>query len=460
MKGIALIAGLQIGSGIFSSPGVVVANTGSVGASLVVWILSGLLSWTGAGSFAELGSAIPLNGGAQAYLGYAYGPLASYLYTWTSILVLSPGSKAVTSLIFAEYLNRVFWGVTRSDESRTEIPQWAIQLTAIAAIGGVTLLCIVTRGLGTRAAVIFTSAKARSITAGTILTLCGAVQLFRGRASSSLKGDLFEGSSRSPSSYALALYSGLWAFDGWDQVSFVGGEMKRPEKSIPRAIHFSMIIVIVLFLFANLSYFLVLEKDVVGPSNTIALDFGWTLFGPLGGSFFAFTVAISCFGALNGSFFTAGRVIQAAGRKGFLPARFGRLHPTRHTPVNAMLLQAAITSAFVLGGGGFRSLLSFAVVAFWSFYFLTVLGVVVLRLREPDLPRPYKTWMVTPLTFCSVAFFLLLMPILAAPWQAFAVAVFVGMGVPMYYVTRQSRIRLLSGDAGPGYGAVDAGPPQ
>ncbi|KAI0045257.1 hypothetical protein FA95DRAFT_1607876 [Auriscalpium vulgare] len=297
INGISLVVGLQIGSGIFSTPGVVVANTGSVGASLIVWVLSGALSWTGASSFAELGAALPLNGGAQAYLGYTFGPMASYLYTWTSMLVLSPSSKAVTSLIFGEYFNRALWNATRSEDAPADIPSWAIQATALAAIAGVTLLCVLTQSLGRRAAVIFTSAKIFALVA---VTLCGLYQILRGRASSALRKDLFTGSSHSPSSYALALYSGLWAFDGWDQVSFVGGEMRRPEKNIPRAIHLSMIIVTVLFLFANLAYFAVLEKDVVGRSNTIALDFGWTLFGPVGGALFALTVALSCFGALNG----------------------------------------------------------------------------------------------------------------------------------------------------------------
>ncbi|KAJ8474264.1 hypothetical protein ONZ45_g16007 [Pleurotus djamor] len=145
INGIALVVGLQIGSGIFSSPGVVVANTQSVGASLAVWLVSGLLAWTGASSFAELGSAIPLNGGAQAYLAYSYGPLVSYLFAWTAIIALKPGGNAVISLIFSEYLNRVFWHTTRSDASPDDLPQWSIKLTAIGAVLIVTILCVAAR---------------------------------------------------------------------------------------------------------------------------------------------------------------------------------------------------------------------------------------------------------------------------------------------------------------------------
>ncbi|KIK95238.1 hypothetical protein PAXRUDRAFT_398229 [Paxillus rubicundulus Ve08.2h10] len=431
---IGLVVGLQIGSGIFSSPGVVVANTHSVGASLMVWVVSGLLAWTGASSFAELGSSIPLNGGAQAYLAYAYGPLVSYLFAWTAISALKPGGNAVISLIFAEYLNRLMWHVTRDQVSPDDIPQWAIKLTAVVAVLLVALICAATRNLGTRASVVFTTVK---ICALVSITILGLIQLARGRASESFREPLFDGSSNSPSAYSLALYSGLWAFDGWDQANYVGGEVHNPEKNIPKAIHFSMTIVSALFLLANVSYLVVLDKATVGMSNAVALDFGHVLFGPVGGVVFAIMVAVSCFGALNGSTFTSSRLIRAAGREGYLPAMFGRLNKSRKTPVNAILLQSVLTIAFIVVGGGFRSLINFSVVASWSFYFLTVLGLVILRVKEPKLERPYKTWIITPLTFCAVAIFLLCMPIIAAPLEAMAVVGFVLAGIPMYYLTHR-----------------------
>lgn len=157
----------------------VVANVHSVGASLTVWFAAGVLAWTGASSFAELGSSIPVNGGAQAYLQYSYGPLVSYLFAWTAISALKPGAwpslvswhknangiataggNAVISLIFAEYLNRLFWHSTRADVSPDDIPQWAIKLTAVAAVLVVSIICVATPTLGTRAAVVFTTVKA------------------------------------------------------------------------------------------------------------------------------------------------------------------------------------------------------------------------------------------------------------------------------------------------------------
>ncbi|TFK76407.1 L-methionine transporter [Pluteus cervinus] len=433
LSGIGLVVGLQIGSGIFSSPGIVIANTQSVGASLCVWLISGLLAWTGASSYAELGAAIPQNGGAQAYLLYAYGPLVSYLFAWTAIIALKPGGNAVITLIFAEYLNRLFWHATNTEVSQSDVPEWAIKLTAIAAILVVTVLCVAARGLGSRIVNVFTTVK---ISCLITITILGIVQLARGKASTSLTTPLFDGSSHSPSAFSLALYSGLWAFDGWDQANYVGGEIRNPERNIPRAIHSSMAIVTALFLLANLSYFVVLDKATVGSSNTVALDFGRVLFGKLGGIIFAIMVVVSCFGALNGGFVTSSHLIYAAGRERYIPAIFGRLHQTRKTPLNATLLQAGLTISYVLVGGGFRSLINFSVVANWAFYFLTVLGLVILRVKEPMLERPYKTWIVTPLTFCAVALFLLCMPVIAAPLQAIAVLGFVLAGIPVYYITQ------------------------
>ncbi|KAJ8489709.1 hypothetical protein ONZ51_g2754 [Trametes cubensis] len=435
-SGIALIVGLQIGSGIFSSPGVVVANTQSVGASLSVWVAAGVLGWTGASSFAELGSSIPVNGGAQAYLQYSYGPLVSYLFAWTAISALKPGRSLRPP---ASMGNLTVWPqegtLTRAEVSPDDIPQWATKLTAVAAVVVVSIICVATPTLGTRAAVVFTTVK---IVALISITVLGLVQLARGRASTSFTEPLFEHSSTSPSAYALALYSGLWAFDGWDQANYVGGEMKNPEKNIPRAIHSSMALVMVLFVLANVAYFAVLDKATVGLSNTVALDFGRALFGPVGGAVFAAMVAFSCFGALNGSFFTSSRLIYVAGKEGYLPALFGRHNSLLRTPLNAMCLNAALTITFILIGGGFRSLINFAVVASWAFYFLTVLGLVILRVKEPMLHRPYKTWIITPLVFCAVCIFLLCMPIIAAPLEAIAVLGFVLAGIPLYYITHRT----------------------
>ncbi|KZT58955.1 amino acid transporter [Calocera cornea HHB12733] len=454
---IALVVSLQIGSGIFSSPGVVFANTGSVGASLLVWLLSGILAWTGASSFAELGAMIPLNGGAQAYLAYAYNPVVSFLFSWTAISVLKPGGNAIIALIFGEYMNRLLYGQTRPDSAPDAIPMWAIKLTATIAVALVSLVCVISPKSGTGAALVFTMMKVRFA-----IAILGIVQLARGKASPSLFTNIFEGTNPNPSSWAIAAYSGLWAFDGWDQTNYVAGEMKNAERNLPRAIHMSMLTVVILFLWSNISYFIVLDKATVGRTNTIALDFGSVLFGRVGGIVFSVMVALSCFGALNGSFFTSARLIYVAGKEKFIPSLFGKLHRTRKTPVNAMILQAVLTCGFIWIGGGFRSLINFYSVAGWSFYGLTVMGLIVLRVKEPHLERPYKTWIITPLTFCAVALFLLSMPVIAAPLEALAAVGFILLGLPVYFITqrRNERIQEASSAFSRIKGASASAPPS
>ncbi|KAL7424116.1 hypothetical protein Q5752_001701 [Cryptotrichosporon argae] len=455
LHGMALVVGMQVGSGIFSSPGVVVASVGSVGASLVVWVLSGVLAWTGASSFAELGCAIPLSGGAQAYLAYSFGPMASYLYTWAAVSTLKPGGSAIIALIFGEYVNRLLYHVLTGDPN-SAAPEWSYKITAIVAILLVSALNVLSPTAGTHSAVILTSVKICSLI---FVAVLGSVYLIRHGAGPAFSSDaLFAGSAREPSAYAIALYSGLWAFDGWDQCSFVGGEMRDPARDLPRALHGSMLLVLALFLGANVAYFVVLAPATVASSNTVALDFGRATIGPLGAVVFSTLVSISCFGALNGGFYTTAKLIYAASRDHFLPSIFTKLHPRRRTPDNAMALQAALTIFFVVFGGGFRTLLNFFSVTSWTMYLTTVLGLLVLRVKEPHLERPYKTWLVTPITFCAVAMFLLLMPIFAAPWEALAAFTFMATGVPVYYLTAHSRRSRQAGkfgaDDGDGPGSV------
>lgn len=447
IDGIALTIGVQIGSGIFSSPGVVTLNTGSIGASIVIWFVSGLLAWTGASSFAELGASIPLNGGSQAYLNYSFGPLSAFLYTWSALTALKPGAGAIIATIFGEYVARIIFHATGKATDHPHetgldgIPAWSIKLLAIAIAALITAAHAFSNKLGTRTQIATTIVKLLALTAVPILAI---VQAARGKTSPSSQtafsslGNLFEGSSTSPSSYALALYSGLWAFDGWDQSCFVAGEMKRVEKDLPRVIHISLATVILIFLSAVVSYFVVLPAELVKRTNTVALDFGSAIFGTVGGIVFAFLVAFSCFGALNGQIYTTARLILAASREGYLPERLGEVHRRTGTPVAALVLQLVLISAFILFGSGFASLVNFYGVCSWTFYLASVLGLLVLRIKEPNLTRPYKTFLGTPILFAAVALFLLLMPIGSAPLEGLAALLFIAAGVPVYYLT-QSR---------------------
>ncbi|KAL2003488.1 hypothetical protein VTN02DRAFT_3697 [Thermoascus thermophilus] len=460
INGLSLIVGLIIGSGIFSSPSQVNANAGSPGASLIVWAVAGLLAWTGAASYAELGGAIPLNGGSQVYLSKIFGELFGFLFTWCAVFVLKPGSAAIIAIIFGEYVVRAVVGADVE-----HVNPWINKGVALAGLCVVTFLNCISTKLGTRVGDIFMFFKFVALIGVTVTGIVVAITGFslKGTASKEWKTTgWFEGTSTDVSGWAVALYAGLWAFDGWDNTNYVTGEFKNPNRDLPRAIHTAMPLVIVCYLLANISYFLVLPHSTIESSNTIAVQFGATVFGPIGALVLALVVSASCIGALNATIFTSGRLVYAAGKEGYLPSMLGKLgirgsadttggrlrHRSRarkllsrllgddigigYTPIKAMIFNCLLTAAYI-AVGEFGTLVTFYGVAGYTFYFLTVLGLIVLRIREPHLERPYRTWITTPIIFCCVSLFLLSRAVFAEPLQTLIVVGFIVVGVPVYF---------------------------
>ena len=218
LNGLSLIVGLIIGSGIFSSPSQVNVNAGSPGASLIVWALAGILAWTGASSYAELGGAIPLNGGAQIYLSKIFGELFGFLFTWCAVMVLKPGSTAIISIIMGEYLVRAAIGA----EAEYINPIFT-KTVALFGLFAVTLLNCISTKLGTRMGDMFMFLKFVALLGVTIIGIVVAATGLSANGHPNqdwkTKG-WFEGTNTNASSWAVALYAGLWAFDGWDNVSF------------------------------------------------------------------------------------------------------------------------------------------------------------------------------------------------------------------------------------------------
>lgn len=216
LNGLSLTIGMIIGSGIFSSPAQVNKNAGSPGAALIVWVLAGVLAWTGAASYAELGGAIPLNGGPQVYLGKIYGEWAGFLFTWCAVTVLKPGSAAIVAIIFGEYMVRAVIGADAAEAS-----VWINKAVAFACLVAVTILNCVSTKLGTRSTDMFMFLKFIALIGVAVIGIVIAVTgwSYSGEASDDWKTmGWFDGTSKDPTSWAVALYAGLWAYDGWDNV--------------------------------------------------------------------------------------------------------------------------------------------------------------------------------------------------------------------------------------------------
>jgi hypothetical protein len=231
LNGLSLLIGLQIGSGIFSSPSQVNNHVPSPGVSLVVWAVAGLLAWTGAASYAELGGAIPLNGGSGVYLRHCFGELAGFLFSWTAVIVLKPGSAAIIAIISGEYINRVLFGSFNSDAPLPGL--WANKLTAVVCLLFVTALNIISTKLTTRISDGMMFLKVGTLLAITIIGIVVAATGINGDgkgANTEWKdhgwfearpggvGERESGGIGGLGEYAIALYAGLWAFDGWDNV--------------------------------------------------------------------------------------------------------------------------------------------------------------------------------------------------------------------------------------------------
>ncbi|KAL9111396.1 MAG: hypothetical protein Q9187_007932, partial [Circinaria calcarea] len=407
LNGLSLIVGLIIGSGIFSSPSQVNSNAGSPGASLIVWAVAGILAWTGAASFAELGGAIPLNGGAQVYLSKIFGDLAGFLFTWSAVLVLKPGSAAIIAIIFGEYVVRAAVG---ADAENVNV--WVNKGVALGGIILVTFFNCVSTKLGTRMGDMFMFLKFVALLGITVTGIMVAVTGFsyKGEIATDWKTESwFANSSTDLSNWAVALYAGLWAFDGWDNTNYVVGEFVNPSKDLPRVIHTAMPLVILSYILANIAYIFVLPTATIASSNTIAVQFGNVIFGPIGSLVLAVIVSLSCFGALNATTFTSGRLVYAAGKEGFLPSIMGKIGmpglasgssgraekrtgirrrlarwigddggAIGFTPINAMVFNGLATMVYILVGE-FGTLVTFYGVAGYTFYFTTVLGLIVLR---------------------------------------------------------------------------------
>ncbi|EFQ29779.1 amino acid permease [Colletotrichum graminicola] len=462
LNGLSLIVGLIIGSGIFSSPSQVSSKVGSPGAALVVWVIAGVLAWTGAASYAELGGAIPLNGGAQVYLAKIMGEMAGFLFTWVAVLVLKPGSAAIVAIIMGEYLVRAVIGA----EAESLSP-WVNKAVAMVALITVTLLNCLSTKLGTKVNDWLMFLKFIALLGVTVTGIVVAItgETLTGKASLEWKThEWFAGTSSDLSAWAVALYAGLWAYDGWDNTNYVVGEFRNPSRDLPRVIHTAMPLVILSYVLANVAYFLVLPLAAINATNTVAVQFGAKVFGSVGSLVLALIVSASCFGALNSSTFTSSRLVYVSGKEGYIPSIFGSIGLSRsegrsvtvsrtsrgrvsnlliralgdddmglfYTPVWALVLNGLLTAAYIIVGE-FGTLLTFYGVAGYTFYFITVLGLIILRVREPQLDRPYKTWITTPIIFCCVSLFLLSRAVFAQPLQTVTVVLFVVAGVPVYF---------------------------
>uniref|UniRef100_A0A3Q2YU96 b(0,+)-type amino acid transporter 1 n=1 Tax=Hippocampus comes TaxID=109280 RepID=A0A3Q2YU96_HIPCM len=399
MGAVSLIGGTMIGSGIFMSPQTVLATIGSPGASLVVWASCGLLVILASFCYAEMGTVIRESGGEYIYILRTSGPVVAFMLIFSSVLFARPAGVVGISLSFAQYVVAPFY-------SECAPPVLLVKCVAAAAIIILaTVNCLNVR-FSMSVQVFFMVVKVLSLA---VIIVGGVVMLIRGHTENFQ--DSFENSNIGISPIGIAFYQGLWSYDGWNNLNYVTEELKRPEVNLPRAVIIAISLVTGLYLLVNVSYLTVLTPKELISSNAVAVTWN-KVFGSWGW-IMSLAAALSAFGSLNGTFFSGGRVCFVAAREGHMPDILSMAHVHRLTPSPALIF-TTVVSLLVLIPGDFQSIVNFFFTA-WFFYAITLAGLIYLKIKKPELPRPYKVPIILPILVLIAAVFLVLAPIIDDP---------------------------------------------
>jgi len=413
--------GTVIGSGIYLVPSVVLRQTGGhTGLAFAVWAVAGGLSLLGALTYAEIGAMKPEAGGLYAYLRDAFGPLPAFLYGWASFLVIASGSIAALAVAFANYLSPLL---------PFHVPGPVISVVVIAVVALINIR-------GTRG-----SATVQNWTTGAkfgVLLLLSVVLTLRGNGGAGLPTTPIEAPNASlAAGFGAAMIGVLWAYEGWQYVTFSAGEAKDPQRTFPRAISIATFLLIVLYLMANLGYVRALGPAGVANSQRVAADAIGTILGPVAGAVVSALILVSIFSALNGLVLTTPRMYYAMARDGLFFKKLTAVHPRFGTPAFA-IVTLTVWGALLAASGTFSQLLTYAVFTGWIFYALGSLAVMALRRSMPNVVRPFRVpgYPVTPVLFFIAAVALVLNTIVTQPGISSIGLGFVAAGAPVYFIWR------------------------
>ncbi|MDB4879645.1 MAG: amino acid permease [Gemmatimonadetes bacterium] len=425
---VLLTVGTTIGSGIYLVPSIVLRQTGEqVGPAMLVWVLAGVLSVLGALTYAELGAMKPEAGGLYVFIRDAFGPLPAFLYGWTSFFVIASGSLAALAVAFASYLSNFL----------------AIDgLTARAVSVALLAVCAAINVRGTRESAAVQNWTSGAKIAG--LVLMGlALSLFGTPPTTAVTFWPAEIRASLLTGFGTAMIGVLWAYEGWQYMTYAAGETLDPQRTFPRAITVATAALVVLYLLASYGYVAALGPEAAARSDHVAADATRALLGPVAGTLIGTLILVSIFSAANGIMLTAPRMYFAMARDGLFFDRFAEVDAKRGTPATAVLALAA-WSVVLAVSGTFEQLLTYIVFTAWIFYGLGALAVFVLRRSEPGAVRPFRVpgYPVTPALFVASSLLLVLNTVIAQPARAALGMLAVLLGTPAFFFWRtRSRAR-------------------
>ena len=381
----AIVVGTIIGSGIFLVPREMMQDTGSSTLVYLAWIAGGLLSLFGAMTYAELGSMLPYAGGEYVYLRGAYGDAPAFLYMWTWFAVAKPASIAAVTLGLARTLE-FFPAFHFLSAHVAGLPLLWSQVFAIAVTWFMTGL----NYLGIKKAgdfqLVFTILK------GVLILIVAGFCFASATGSWSNFGTSLPHATGGFGGFMLALIAALWAYDGWNDLTMVAGEVKRPERSLPIALIGGLFIVGALFMATNAAIQYILPAAQIAASERPAVAALTVVAGRGGAGFVAAAMAISIFVTLNGTAMSGARIPFAAARDRLFFRHFAHISPRFQSPSTALVVQGQLSTALLLFLSQFQQHFELAVFAEWLFYMLTATTVFVYRRTRPELARPYRVW--------------------------------------------------------------------
>lgn len=448
---VALVIGSVIGGAIFLKPAVMAQEMGSPGKLLVVWIAAGLVSFAGALTYAELAVLMPHAGGDYVFLRKAYGDIPAFLYGWTQIAVTQTGSMAALSVGAVNFL-AVFLPVHQVWAKSTyrflgELVHWEFGLEQLLALALILLLSTINcKGiaLGGRVQTWLTAVKITGII------------LFIFSMFFSWKGNWMHwsvGAHPAPGGgmkmFGLAMIEALWVYDGWNSAVMVAGEVREPQRTIPRALLLGMLIILGTYLLINIGYLYILPfAQVISSQSTLYPDShpvgaraAQIIFGPFGEHLIAILFVLSTLNCLNGTILASARIPFAMARDGLFFEGIAALSPTTASPTRAIRLQA-LWACILAISGSYDQITDFVIFALWIFYTCTTASVFVLRAKMPDAPRPYRTpgYPVLPLAFGITGVWLIFNTLQTRPVESFKGLVLIMLGLPLYfYLQRTTR---------------------
>ena len=418
---ILLVIGSVIGSGIFLVPGAVLRQVdGFVIPALLVWLVGGILSLLGALTYGELGAMKPAAGGLYVYIRDCFGRFPAFLFGWTLFFVISSGAVATLAVAFSAYLGEI-----------VPLTPMTAKLIAISMIAVVTAVNV----LGTRKSANLQNWTTAIKVLGILVMSAALLWLGRGFTGSGSALLPAEFNSSLASGFGLAMISVLWAYEGWQYVSFSAGETRNAQRNFPLGLLSGTVALVGIYLVTNIAYLAALGPSGVATSDRLAATAVATVVSPAAAKLVAVMILISIFSAANGTMLTAPRVYYAMAADGLFFRRFAEVHPRFKTPAFA-IIAGAVWSAVLAATGTFEQLLTYVVFIGWIFYALAAASIFVYRRRMPDAVRPFRVpfYPITPLLFITAAGALVVNTMVTQPGLAAIGFGIVLLGAPAYFI--------------------------